>query len=90
MDEALAAYEARRNESALPLYEFACQLASFRPPSPVLVRLLQALRTNQAETDTFLGVVPGTTSIKELFAPAHVRQILRTSERRGSRQDVTA
>jgi 2-polyprenyl-6-methoxyphenol hydroxylase-like FAD-dependent oxidoreductase len=83
--EALSAYETRRNNVALPLYEFTCQLASFTPPSPMLLRLLRALRSNQTQANSFLGIVPGTTSIEEFFAPAHVRQILRESRPFGSR-----
>ena len=31
LDEALASYERKRNEKAMPLYEFTCQLASLPP-----------------------------------------------------------
>lgn len=85
-DDALAAYETQRNNAALPLYEFTCQLASFKPPPPMLMRLLGALQSNQRETDAFLGIVPGTTSIETFFTPAHVRQILREVGRHASRQ----
>jgi 2-polyprenyl-6-methoxyphenol hydroxylase-like FAD-dependent oxidoreductase len=34
LQEALADYEQRRNEEALPLYELNCQMARLKPPSP--------------------------------------------------------
>ena len=53
-------------------------------PLAFLVRLVQALQANQAEADSFLGIVPGTTAIDTFFAPAHVRQIFKENERASS------
>jgi 2-polyprenyl-6-methoxyphenol hydroxylase-like FAD-dependent oxidoreductase len=89
-DEALSAYEMQRNTAALPLYDFTCELASFKPPSPMLVRLVHALESNQLEASSFLGIVSGTTSIEKFFTPAHVRQILRADARPASRQTSDA
>ena len=47
LTEALARYEEERNEAALPLYEFTCQLATLAPPPPEMVQLFKALQSNQ-------------------------------------------
>jgi flavin-dependent dehydrogenase len=47
LTEALARYKEERNEAALPLYEFTCQLATLAPPPPEMVQLFKALQSNQ-------------------------------------------
>lgn len=74
--EALASYERQRNEHAMPMYEFTCQLASFEPPSPEMQQLFGALYGNQAETNRFLGTIAGTVPIPEFFAPENVGRII--------------
>lgn len=81
LSEALADYELTRNEAAHLPYEFTCHLASFAPPGPMIVGLIDALHGNQADTDKFLGIVPGTTPVADFFAPANMRRILRDSAR---------
>jgi flavin-dependent dehydrogenase len=76
MEEALAEYEQRRNEAALPLYEFTCQLAALEPPSLEMQQLFAALRHNQEQTNRFLGTLAGTVSIPEFFAPEHIGRVL--------------
>lgn len=76
LDEAMAAYERARNEASLPMYEFTCQLAMLEPPPPEMQRLFAALRGNQAETDRFMGLIAGTTSIPEFFAPENLGRIV--------------
>lgn len=76
LEEALAAYEQRRNEDALPKYEFNYQLATFEPPPPEMQQLFAALVNNQAETNNFFGVISGTISGPEFFAPQNVQRII--------------
>lgn len=76
LDEALASYERKRNEKAMPLYEFTCQLATLSPPAPETAQLYLALRTNQAETNRFLGTFNGTVSIPEFFSADNMRRII--------------
>lgn len=76
LEEGLAGYERQRNEEALPRYEFACQLASFEPPSPEMQQLFAALQGNQAETDRFFGTIEGTVSIPEFFSPENIGRIV--------------
>jgi hypothetical protein len=81
MAEALAEYEQRRNEESFPIYEFTCQLAALEPPPPEMQQLFAALRGNQAETDHFMGVLAGTTSVPEFFAPENLARILSSEAR---------
>lgn len=76
MEEALAEYEERRNRDAFPLYEMTCQLGELAPPPSEMLQLFEALRTNQREADRFLGLVAGTTSAAEFYAPQNVRRII--------------
>ena len=66
-DEALAAYERRRNETAMPMYEFTFAQASLEPAPPPLQDMLAALRDDQAGTDRFFGVFAGTVPVSDLF-----------------------
>jgi flavin-dependent dehydrogenase len=75
LDEALATYEERRNSSALPLYEFTCQLATLEPPRPEMQQLLMALRGNQEQTNRFFGIFAQTVSVPEFFAPENMQKI---------------
>jgi flavin-dependent dehydrogenase len=77
LEAALADYERRRNEAALPMYEFTSQLADLEtPPPPEMQQLFAALRGNQADTDRFMGTLAGTTPIPEFFAPENLGRII--------------
>ena len=77
--DALAEYERRRNDAAMPIYDLNCQRAALQPPPPEMQRLLTSLRGNRHETNRFLGVVAGTVPVAEFFAPANVERILATA-----------
>lgn len=68
-EDAMSAYQSTRDASALPMYGFTCQLASFEPPPPELSQLLGAMSGNQEAMDLFCRVNAGVTSPAELFAP---------------------
>jgi flavin-dependent dehydrogenase len=76
LQEALANYEQRRNEVAMPIYEVNSQFATQEPPSAEMQLLFQALRTNQVEVDCFLAALEGTISPAEFFAPENVARII--------------
>jgi hypothetical protein len=65
IDQALANYEQRRNEAALPMYQFTLDLASMTPPSVEQQVMFEALRHNQEATDQFFGVLTGVISPKD-------------------------
>jgi flavin-dependent dehydrogenase len=76
MEEALAAYERRRNEDAFPMYELTCQLAALAPPPAEMLQLFEALRENREEANRFIGVTAGTVSPADFYAPQNVRRII--------------
>ena len=76
LEEALAGYERRRNEDALPIYEFTYQLASLAPPAPEMQALFGALRENQEETNRFFGVMARTVPVADFFAPENIARIV--------------
>jgi 2-polyprenyl-6-methoxyphenol hydroxylase-like FAD-dependent oxidoreductase len=70
-DDALADYERRRNEAAMPMYEFTYAQSSLEPPPPPLEQLLGALVDDPAGTERFFGVFAGTVPVEDFFgAPA--------------------
>jgi 2-polyprenyl-6-methoxyphenol hydroxylase-like FAD-dependent oxidoreductase len=72
LEEALAGYERRRDEAALPLYDFTYDLAGLEPPGPEMQALFGALRDDPERTSRFFGVVAGTVPPAEFFAPEGV------------------
>jgi 2-polyprenyl-6-methoxyphenol hydroxylase-like FAD-dependent oxidoreductase len=78
MEAALAEYEQRRNEAALPMYELTCQVATLEPPQPQMQHLFAALRHNQEQTNRFFGALAGTVPIPEFFAPENIGRIMGT------------
>jgi 2-polyprenyl-6-methoxyphenol hydroxylase-like FAD-dependent oxidoreductase len=79
-EEALAGYERRRNEAALPVYEFTQQLAALAPPPPELQALFAALRDDQEQTDRFFGTIAGTVSLPEFFGRENLARIVGHAE----------
>lgn len=76
LDEALADYERRRNETVMPIYELTYQLASLEPLPPEMQQLFAALQGNQEQTNRFFGAIAGTTSIPEFFSPENIQRIM--------------
>jgi len=76
LDEALASYEQRRNETIMPLYEFICDRATLEPFPLEFQQVLAALRGNQDGIDRFFGVIQNTIPFREFFAPENLIQIL--------------
>jgi len=69
-EEAMSAYQRQRDERALPMYAFTCQLASMQPPPPELQQLLGAIQGNQEAMNQFARMNAGTISPVEFFAGA--------------------
>jgi flavin-dependent dehydrogenase len=84
IEEALAGYEQRRNERAMPLYEFTINSISFHPMPPEQVMLLKALEGNQEDTDKFLGLNSGVTSMQDFMAPANLGRIIAQAQQRAA------
>jgi 2-polyprenyl-6-methoxyphenol hydroxylase-like FAD-dependent oxidoreductase len=75
MADALAGYEARRNEVAMPLYEFITDLARL-DPSEEQQHVLAALQGNQDQIDRMFGVIDGTVPVSDFFAPDNIARIM--------------
>jgi 2-polyprenyl-6-methoxyphenol hydroxylase-like FAD-dependent oxidoreductase len=73
---ALSDYHRRRDEAALPIYEFTCQLAPLEPPPPEMQQLFGALASNPAETNRFFGLFAQTMPVGEFFAPENLVRII--------------
>lgn len=76
LEDALGEYERRRNETALPMYEFTTQLAALAPASPEQQQLFAALRGNQPQIERFFGAFAGTVPLAEFFAPENLANIV--------------
>lgn len=75
-DDALAEAQRVRDDDALPMYEFTCQLATLEPPPPEMQQLLGAVHGNRGAMDGFIQMNAGTISPREFLSPAHVGAIL--------------
>jgi 2-polyprenyl-6-methoxyphenol hydroxylase-like FAD-dependent oxidoreductase len=82
-NEAMADYQRDRDEHALPMYDFTCQLATLEPPPPEMQRLLRAIHGNRSAMDGFVRMNAGTISPAEFLSPENVRAVLSAAE--GSR-----
>jgi 2-polyprenyl-6-methoxyphenol hydroxylase-like FAD-dependent oxidoreductase len=80
-DEAMGAYQRSRDEHALPMYDFTCQVATLAPPPPELQQLFAAAALDRAASDAFARMNAGTMSPAEFFAPESVRAILAAAGR---------
>jgi len=75
-DDAMADYQRERDESAMPMYELTCQLASLEPPPPEMQQVLGAISGNQPAMDRFVQMNAGTISPAVFFSPEHVGPIM--------------
>jgi flavin-dependent dehydrogenase len=75
-DDAMSAYQLTRDAEVLPLYEFTTQLATLAPPPPEVGQLLAAVAGNPDAMNRFAGVIAGTVSPMEFFAPDNIGRIM--------------
>jgi 2-polyprenyl-6-methoxyphenol hydroxylase-like FAD-dependent oxidoreductase len=75
-EDAMEAYRRARDDHALPMYEFTCQLATLESPDESMQRLLGAIHGNQALMDAFAKAYAGTISPAAFFAPENVGAIV--------------
>jgi flavin-dependent dehydrogenase len=75
-DDAMSAYQLTRDAEVLPIYEFTTQLATLALPPPEVGQLLSVVAGNPEAMNMFAGVVAGTVSPVEFFAPENVERIL--------------
>jgi len=76
IEVSLAAYEQQRNEATAPIYEMTVQMAQLAPPTIEQQQLFGALRDNPEATGRFIGLLAGSVSFQEFFAPESMGQIM--------------
>jgi 2-polyprenyl-6-methoxyphenol hydroxylase-like FAD-dependent oxidoreductase len=75
-DAAMSDYQRTRDQQVLPMYDFTCQLATLKPPSPDQQHLFAAIHGNQRAMDGFVRMNAGTISPAEFFSPENIRAIM--------------
>jgi 2-polyprenyl-6-methoxyphenol hydroxylase-like FAD-dependent oxidoreductase len=81
-DDALGRYQQRRDERALPMYEFTGQLGDLTvPPPPQMQQLLGAIAGHQEAMDEFASMFAGALPVREFFNPAHMASLAGTHTR---------
>jgi 2-polyprenyl-6-methoxyphenol hydroxylase-like FAD-dependent oxidoreductase len=71
-EDAMADYQRTRDEHAVPMYEFTCQLAAMEPPPPEMQQLLAAIHGKQEAMDRFVQMSAGTVSPAEFFSAGNI------------------
>jgi len=75
-------YQQERDEHALPMFEFTCQLATLEPPPPEQQALFAAIAAGgQDMKDDFVRMNAGTISPAVFFAPENVSRIMSPVDR---------
>lgn len=75
-DEAMSEYHQIRDERALPMFEFTCDLARLQPPPREMQQLLAAVAASQDAMDGFVSVVAGTLPVPDFFGPENAARIM--------------
>jgi 2-polyprenyl-6-methoxyphenol hydroxylase-like FAD-dependent oxidoreductase len=75
-EDAMAEYQQARDQHALPMYEFTCQLATLEPPPPEMRQLFRAIHGNQSAMDGFVRMNAGTISPAEFLSPESIGAIM--------------
>jgi flavin-dependent dehydrogenase len=76
LDQALAGYEARRDQSEMAYFDLTSQLAALAPPPPEVAQILLALRDNAEQRGRFFSMLAHGVPVQEFFAPDNVERIL--------------
>lgn len=76
LDQALAAYEEKRNQSEMAYFDLTTQLAALAPPPPELQQLLAALQFNPEQRSRFFGVLAHAVPVQEFFSPENMQAIM--------------
>jgi 2-polyprenyl-6-methoxyphenol hydroxylase-like FAD-dependent oxidoreductase len=75
-DELMGDYQRSRDEHALPMYGFTCQLATLEPPPPEMQQLFGAIHGNEEAMNRFVQMNAGTISPADFFSPASVAAMM--------------
>jgi flavin-dependent dehydrogenase len=80
LELALARYERRRNELAMPGFETTLEFARLDVPPPEMQALFVALQHDQEQANRFFGTFAGTVPAADFFAPANIARIVGAEE----------
>jgi len=75
LDQALSGYQAQRDAVAVPLQQFAQDMAQLAPPTEDVVKLFVALASNQPQLDRYYGVFGQTVTPADFFGPENMAEI---------------
>ncbi|MYV51243.1 NAD(P)/FAD-dependent oxidoreductase [Streptomyces sp. SID3212] len=75
MEEALAAYQATRDEESAGVYDYTTTLAELTPLPPFLDLVLTSVSTSQEWTDKMLGLIAGGVEDHEIYAPDNLKRL---------------
>jgi len=78
--QAMAQYQAARDNQALALFEFTCEQAAMQPVPPEMEEVFAAVRGNQEATDHFVRVFAGAASPEEFFSSENLEATLAASK----------
>jgi flavin-dependent dehydrogenase len=78
-EQAMTDYQRTRDAHVRPLYEFTTELATLEPPPPEVQQLLRSTVSNQGAMDAFIGIIAGTVSPVEFFAPDHIERLIQSA-----------
>jgi len=76
LEQALAGYEEKRNQSETAFFEMTTQLATLTPPPPQMQQILVALKNNPEQRSRFFAVLAHGVPVEEFFSPQNVQKIL--------------
>lgn len=76
IDNALAAYAARRDAYMMPFYAFTARLAEFNPPDVAQARFYRAIAASPVETARLFGAVALTDNPDEVLGTENVNRLL--------------
>jgi flavin-dependent dehydrogenase len=76
IDDALSAYEQKRNAASKPFYDFTLETARMSPLRVEQIELFQALRHNPAAATQFAGIFTCAVKPTDFFTPQNIFQII--------------
>jgi 2-polyprenyl-6-methoxyphenol hydroxylase-like FAD-dependent oxidoreductase len=85
IEQALAAYQTRRDERVRPLYHFTSKLAAMEPAPPEMQALFGALHGNREATNAFYAAITGASPLPAFMNHENLGRIMaEAAERTGS------
>jgi 2-polyprenyl-6-methoxyphenol hydroxylase-like FAD-dependent oxidoreductase len=76
LEEALAEYQAARDERVMPLCHFTTELATLEPPPAEIQQLFGALHGNQEATNQFYSALTGSLPLPKFMDPENLGRIM--------------